>query len=98
MKIIAKIGFLCIVLILIGSLFITSCGGGGGLFGSCDCDKAKEEIRNDLGTPEEVNSYNSDDYHSETYWYWSKGISYTFTWGSVVDGCCQVSTYTFAPI
>lgn len=62
-----------------------------------NCDDEMDDIKSKKGTPEEVNTYSTSDYKSETWWYWSKGISYTFTWGSSV-GKCEVSTYTFSPI
>lgn len=64
----------------------------------CNCDDKMEEIRNKMGPPEEVNRYDTSDYHNVDWWYWSKGICYTFEWGSIVDKCCEVSTYQFEPI
>ena len=69
-----------------------------GLFGECNCDDEMEEVIADHGDPEEINKYDSEDYHSWTFWYWCKGFSVTFTWGTYVDECCEVSTYTFSPI
>jgi len=57
-----------------------------------------DQIRGTYGEPEEINTYSSSDYSSETWWYWSKGISYTFKWGSLIEGDCDISTYTFDPI
>ena len=68
-----------------------------GLFYQSNCDGEMDEIRQKEGTPEEVNRYDSEDYHSVSWWYWSKGIEYTFVWGEIIDGC-EVSTYTFPPI
>lgn len=56
------------------------------------------DIRNQYGEAEEKQTYSSSDYYSETWWYWTKGISYTFAWGSSVKGGCEVSKYTFEPI
>ena len=64
---------------------------------SSNCDKEMDKVRSKYGAPEEKNTYSSSGYHSETWWYWSKGISYTFSWGENVDGCDK-STYTFDPI
>jgi len=64
----------------------------------CNCDNEMDSKRKEYGNPEEVDSYTESGYHSETWWYWSKGISFTFTWGEGVEGCCKVSTYTFSPI
>ncbi len=71
-------------------LFIYSC--------VCNCDKDMDEVRSTRGAPEETSSYDSTGYHSVDWWYWSQGICYTFTWGSNIDECCEVSTYRFDPI
>lgn len=63
---------------------------------SFSCDSDKDDIKSKHGTPEEVNSYSSSGYTSDTWWYWSKGISFTFTYTSSKG--CEVSTYTFTPI
>ena len=68
------------------------------IFYGCDlsCDDLKSEVRNQYGQPEEISSYNSGDYSSEDWWYWSKGIEFTFTQSSGEP--CEKSTYTFSPI
>ncbi len=63
-----------------------------------DCESEKDDTRERWGLPEEVDRYDSDNYHSETWWYWSRGQSFTFTWGGNVRGGCDDSTYTFTPI
>lgn len=65
--------------------------------GEDDCDDEMDDVRAERGAPEEVNTYDSGDYHSVDWWYWSQGINYTFTWGENVHNC-DVSTYTFDPI
>jgi len=49
------------------------------------------------GNPEDINKYDSEGYHSWTFWYWCQGFSRTFTLGKNVYGC-ETSTYTFSPI
>ncbi len=49
------------------------------------------------GQPEEINIYDSDGYHSRTYWYYCDGFSETYTWGENVNGC-EIHTNTFEPI
>jgi len=71
------------------------------LFWACkpsNCDKEMDKKRSEYGEPEEVETYTSSDYNSVTWWYWSKGISFTFKWGSLIEKGCEVSTYTFPPI
>jgi len=64
----------------------------------CNCDDEMAQKRNEYGPPEEVETYSESGYNAQTWWYWSKGISFTFKWGSDISGCCDVSTYTFTPI
>ena len=67
-------------------------------FIGCDfsCDDEKNDIRNQYGEPEEISSYSSGGYTSTDWWYWSKGIEFTFT--EQRSELCEVSTYTFSPI
>ena len=79
-----------IFILTLACLFIYSC--------SSNCDDEMDSIRGSHGGPEEISTYSSEGYSSETWWYWSKGISYTFKWGSSIEGDCDISTYTFDPI
>jgi len=82
------------ILILITILlFITGCEESS----SSNCNKQIKSLTDQRGSPEEVQKYDSGDYHSHSYWYWSKGFSRTFTWGDVVEGC-EISDYSFTPI
>ena len=63
---------------------------------SCDCKDEMADDKSKYGSPEEVSSYDSGDYHSVSCWWWSKGVNKTYTWGG--SECCDVSTYTFDPI
>lgn len=69
--------------------------GGGGIF-SNNCDKEGSNTRSAYGEPQEIDKYDSGDYHSHTWWYWSRGFSRNFTWSN--DISCRTSDYTFAPI
>jgi hypothetical protein len=75
--------------ILLGLLILTGC--------SQNCDKEMKKIKDKYGEAEEITTYDSGDYHSVSWWYWSLGIEYTFVWGKNVDGC-EKSKYTFDPI
>ncbi len=79
-----------IFILALACLFIYSC--------SLNCDSEMDDIQGRYGQAEEKSTYSSEGYYSETWWYWSKGVSYTFTWGSSVKGACDMSTYTFDPI
>lgn len=63
------------------------------------CDEAMSETQAKYGTPEEVNTYTTSGYNSQTWWYWSQGLSVGFVWGSDVSRwSCDLSYYTFDPI
>jgi hypothetical protein len=66
--------------------------------GLSNCDNEKEDIRSQWGPPEEINAYDTSDYHSEEWWYWTKGFEYTFKWGKNVERGCETSRYSFTPI
>ena len=67
------------------------------LFGTANCQEEMDACIEAYGNPEEINKYDSEDYHSWTFWYWCQGFSRTFTWGINVWNC-ETSTYTFSPI
>lgn len=62
------------------------------------CTDEMDETRAAHGPPEEVNTYSSRGYNSESWWYWSQGYQRRFAWGSSVRYGCSTSTYTFSPI
>ena len=65
--------------------------------GKQDCVDQMQDTKAKYGAAEEINRYNSKDYHNEDWWYWSRGFEYSFTWGENIKGC-DVSKYTFSPI
>ena len=90
---------LLVIVIILTLTSFSGCGGNdGGIFGDCNCDAEMDNWVENHGNAEEINKYDSEDYHSWTFWYWCEGFSITFTWGKYVDGCCEISTYTFSPI
>ncbi|MEA1920908.1 MAG: hypothetical protein U9N52_13790 [Campylobacterota bacterium] len=62
-----------------------------------DCTDAMNALIAEKGQPEEINTYDSGNYHSHDYWYWSKGYQKGFNWGEFFDGC-ETNVYTFEPI
>jgi hypothetical protein len=81
---------------LLTCALLAGCGGGGGIFDE-SCDDQRDDLAREKGNPEEIRRFDSGDYHSWTYWYWSRGFSRTFTWGGAA-GSCKTSDYTFSPI
>ena len=70
---------------------------GGGIFIAYNCNDEIEDLKADRGEAEEIEKYDSGDYHTWTFWYWSEGFSMTFTWGTNIHGC-KTSQNTFTPI
>ena|SRR3989304_6474837 len=70
---------------------------------ACGTDE-RDKIREQYGTPEEIQKYDAEDYHTETWWYWCKGISFTFKQEPRGIFCGggndwkKESTYQFSPI
>lgn len=81
------------ILTMLSFLLLASCGGDSKFWDS-SCNSEKDDVKSRLGTPEEVQNYSSSGYTSDSWWYWKKGIEYTFTYTT----SCDVSTYTFTPI
>lgn len=82
---------------VVASFVLGGCGGGGiGSIFSNDCDDEIDDLVKSRGNPEEVTKYDSGDYHSRKYWYWTKGFEKSFTWSNSIS--CETSTYTFTPI
>ena len=89
--------FVMIVALILCLTFIVGCEKKEDPPVNIDCSNQMVNVKNQLGVAEEIITYNSDGYHNVDWWYWSKGIEYSFTWGKYTDGC-EVSTYTFTPI
>ena len=81
----------CIFILSLSSSLV---GCGDNSLWDSSCETEMKEVRDKMGAPEEVKTYNSGDYSSTDWWYWRKGIEYTFTYYK----SCKVSTYTFTPI
>lgn len=79
---------LFLLLIILASLFFYGC--------SVSCGDLEAEVQNQYGKPEEVNHYVAGDYDSTDWWYWSKGVEFTFTRSGSKP--CEKSTYTFTPV
>jgi hypothetical protein len=62
-----------------------------------DCSIARANTKAAYGEPEEWIAYDSDRYHSLSWWYWSIGFERSFAWGSDIYGC-DWSDYNFTPI
>lgn len=80
-----------LMLIVFAALLASACGDSS--FWDSSCESEMDDVRARMGAPEDVNTYTSGDYQSVSWWYWTRGISYTFTYYQE----CRISTYTFTP-
>jgi hypothetical protein len=63
-----------------------------------DCSHQMDDLRDEIGSPQEVTSYNDGDYHGETWFYWRRGFARIFVWKDGAVGSCETRDHTFAPI
>ena len=64
----------------------------------CSCRELKASIRNDLGSPDDYDTYDEEGYFSETWYYYDLGRVYFFEQGELVCCCCDLSVSEFEPI
>jgi len=79
-----------VVAVVISSIF-TGCGLS---LKNTDCIDNMKEIKAQMGEPEEITYYDTKNYHTQTWWYRTKGVAYVFTWGERFKSC-DMSIYTF---
>ena len=72
--------------------FLTACS----IFREKTCESEMENIRTSLGEPEEITTTSSPRLESEDWYYYSQGVSYSFTWGESIGGC-EITIRTFTP-
>jgi hypothetical protein len=82
-------------LLLIATIALAGCGSRA--FDD-DCSHQMDDLRDDLGAPEEIRRFDSGDRHSEAWWYWRRGFSRTFFWEDGIVGSCDTSDSRFSPI
>ncbi len=60
-------------------------------------NEVSQPYRNKYGDPEEVNKYDSEDYHVVDWWWWSQGfmVSFSNTEYDDVNGWKVDHTYSF---
>jgi len=76
---------------MIIGLFLNGCSSGN------PCKERMDRTIKDIGRPDNISKYDSSGYHSETWWWYSRGLSYTWMWGDDIAGC-EKDTYKFKPI
>jgi hypothetical protein len=87
-----------LVMVVLATTLLSGCDGTGGFIAFTSCQNDMDNVTAEYGTPEEIEQYDSENYHSHTYWYWCSGFAIVFTWGeSVNEGCCQDKN-TFVPV
>ena len=63
---------------------------------SGDCSNQIEDLRDELGPPQEIESFESGAYKRHTFWYWRLGFARTFTWDGST-GSCETTDQNFTP-
>ena len=63
-------------------------------------DEVSQPYLDQYGQPEDVYKYDSDDYHTVDWWWWSQGfmVGFANTPYDSIDGWAVDNTYTFPPI
>jgi len=54
-----------------------------------------DETRKKMGKPDDITTYHTGTYDSESWNYWSRGLIITWSWGRYISGC-EKSTFTFS--
>jgi hypothetical protein len=63
-----------------------------------DCSHQMDDLRDELGPPEEVRRLDSEGIHSETWSYPSLGFSRTFAWEDGIADSCRTTDFRVAPV
>lgn len=61
------------------------------------CTEEMDRQRAEIGGPDEVESTSVGDERKVVWWYWSRGVRYTYAWTVGEEGC-DVQTATFDPV
>ena len=63
-------------------------------------EQVSQPYLDEYGTPEDIYTYDSGNYHTVSWWWWSKGLEVTFSQSPYDDvyGWTVDSVYTFPPI
>ena len=81
--------------LLISVIIIMSC-----LIG-CDslrdpCAKRMKQSIKEMGQPDSITKYHANNYNSESWWWYDRGLNYTWRWGTSLNGC-EKDTFSFEP-
>ena len=63
---------------------------------SGNCAHQMDVFRDLHGEPQEVERFESGNFHRHTWWYWRLGLARTFTWDGA-PGSCEMTDRTFPP-
>lgn len=63
---------------------------------SGNCAEQMDDLRDLYGEPQEVDRFESGNYHRDTWWYFRIGFARTFTWDGA-PGSCEMTDQTFPP-
>jgi hypothetical protein len=63
---------------------------------SGDCGYQMDDLRDERGNPQDIETLSSGAFHTQTWWYRQDGFSRTFTWDGST-GSCVTTDATFTP-
>ena len=89
---------LLLAMVVLAMTLLSGCDSTSGFVAFSSCQKDMADMTAKYGTPDEIERYDSEDYHSHTYWYWCSGFSIVFTWGESVNEGCVQDRNTFDPV
>jgi hypothetical protein len=80
-------------IILLTALMLAGCGSDRV---AVDCGREIEDLEDELGRPDEIETFESGRYHRYTWWYYQQGFARTFTWDGSY-GSCETTDQNFPP-
>jgi Bacterial Ig domain len=81
--------------LLIASLTIfAALGLSGCTIDDCGCDSDIDDVIEEFGRADDIDSSEADSVNTLKLWYRDLGFTYSFEWGGKVDACCNVSKET----
>jgi hypothetical protein len=81
-------------IILLTALMLAGCGSGGLV--TVDCSQEIEDLEDELGAPDEIQTFQVGRYYRYTWWYYRLGFARTFTWDGGYNSC-ETTDQNFPP-
>ena len=81
-------------IILLTALMLAGCGSD--RLVSVDCGQEIEDLEDELGQPDEIETFTAGRYNRYTWWYYRLGFARTFTWDGGYNSC-ETTDQNFPP-